>query len=258
MKNTFKPLLVGCMVLVFVFSTATAFFENERVQEQMEGTWTKAEDGAITDELQELFDKAMDGLEGVSYTPVELLETQVVSGMNYKFLCDSQVTVPNAEVKQAVVTIYESLDGKVEILDITDMNVKDIKGAQMPNPFIEAESLEEAEKGAGFTMEIPDSVEGYEGRRISYIEKDLIQIVYGDEETNLYVRKSSRNEDIAGDYSEYQKMENIYISGKTVNQRSNEEGIYTVTWFDGGFSYSITSSKAMSGGLVENLVVAIK
>ena len=84
------------------------------------GTWAPAEDGTMTDEMMDIFEKAMEGMTGVEYTPIELLETQLVSGMNYRFLCDAVTVVPGAESRKTIVTIYRDLNGNCSILDITD------------------------------------------------------------------------------------------------------------------------------------------
>ena len=119
MKNIMKKLIVSAMALAFVFSL-TAYAGSKSQPQQVVGGWTEEADEGITEELQTLFDKAMEGRLGVNYTPVKLLETQLVSGTNYRFLCDSQVVAPGAEVKQSIVTIYQSLDGRVEVLEITE------------------------------------------------------------------------------------------------------------------------------------------
>ena len=92
--------------------------------EELVGGWTQPASPAMTKEAQAAFDKAMEGFVGVSYRPVELLGTQVVAGTNYRILCDAQVVYPGAEPYQAVVTIYQDLDGNAEILDITELNTE--------------------------------------------------------------------------------------------------------------------------------------
>ena len=87
-------------------------------QPLVDGGWSKVEDGTITPELQEMFDKAMESLVGVNYVPLELLETQVVAGMNYKFRCESTVVYPGAQPKEAIVTIYKDPQGNLEVTDI--------------------------------------------------------------------------------------------------------------------------------------------
>ena len=120
MKEFKKALTVFGIALIVLSATACSTAKEEII----DGGWETVEDGEITTELQELFDKATEELEGVDYTPVKLLETQVVSGTNYKFLCDATVVSPDAETKQMIVTIYQDLQGNVEILDIQDAEQK--------------------------------------------------------------------------------------------------------------------------------------
>ena len=93
----------------------------EPKSEERVGGWTQPASPTMTKEAKTAFDKAMEGVVGVSYRPVELLGTQVVAGTNYRILCDAQVVYPGTEPYQAVVTIYQDLDGNVEILEITDL-----------------------------------------------------------------------------------------------------------------------------------------
>jgi len=83
------------------------------------GGWTEV-NSDMTEELQTIFDKAMEGLTGVGYTAKKLLAKQLVAGMNYKFLCDAKVVYPGAVATQKVVTIYVNLAGEATITSIED------------------------------------------------------------------------------------------------------------------------------------------
>ncbi len=85
---------------------------------QKTGGWEEAKDTAVTEEMKEMFDKASESLIGVDYTPTELIETQIVNGTNYKFLCEAQTVYPGAEKRTAVVTVYQDLEGNASILTI--------------------------------------------------------------------------------------------------------------------------------------------
>ena len=80
------------------------------------GNWT-----ALTDTVRKVFDKAFDGLEGVSYTPYALLASRTTaSGRQYRILCKATVVYPGAEMHYAVVDVYESLEGNANIIGVTD------------------------------------------------------------------------------------------------------------------------------------------
>lgn len=85
------------------------------------GRWTEKEDTSIDAQAQEIFDQATGELIGVDYTAVELLETQLVSGMNYKFLAEAKTVYPGAESRKVIVTVYRDLAGNVSILDIENL-----------------------------------------------------------------------------------------------------------------------------------------
>ena len=91
------------------------------VRTEVVGGWTQPGSPAMTDEAKAAFEKAMEGFVGVDYQPVELLGTQVVAGTNYKILCDAKGVYPGAEPYQAIVTVYQDLDGNAKILEITDL-----------------------------------------------------------------------------------------------------------------------------------------
>ena len=227
-------------------------------EEGLDGGWEAAQDGTITEELQALFDKAMEKVVGVDYTPIELLETQVVAGTNYKFLCESRVVAPDAETKQAIVTIYEDLEGNVSIIDISDTEEQGTGGFGIANPFVEVSSLEEAAGGAGFEMEAPEKVEGFEGKRISYIQGTLIQVVYGAQDNELCIRKGAGEDDISGDYEVYEKEEEMTAGGKTVLTKANADGIYTATWTEEGYAFAVSCDSPMTEELVEALTEQVR
>ncbi|MGN0996270.1 MAG: hypothetical protein ACI4PG_05145 [Candidatus Ventricola sp.] len=95
--------------------------------EPITGGWSVAEDNTISDEASALLSKALEGLVGVTYTPISYLGSQVVAGFNHCFLCKAAAVAPNAEPKLVLLYVYEGLTGNVEILDIVDVRL----GAEM-------------------------------------------------------------------------------------------------------------------------------
>lgn len=85
---------------------------------ELDGGWTKADTPVITDDFKKTFDKAVSELDGVDYTPVAYLASQVVAGMNHCVLCKATPVVPDAKTTYSVVYIYEDLQGNAEITEI--------------------------------------------------------------------------------------------------------------------------------------------
>ena len=86
--------------------------------EPIVGGFVDAEDKTITDELKDIFNKALDGLTGAKYEPVELVATQVVAGTNYKFLANGTKTTNPITKGTYYITIYKDLQGNIELKDI--------------------------------------------------------------------------------------------------------------------------------------------
>ena len=89
----------------------------------MAGGWTAAESPAITEKVQELVDRATEGLLGVDYVPAAYLGTQLVAGTNHCVLCQARAVYPGAKPYYTLVYLYEALSGNVEILDIETLDI---------------------------------------------------------------------------------------------------------------------------------------
>lgn len=87
-------------------------------------------DVEIPTEAKSAFDKAIDGLDGVAYTPVAYLGSQVVAGTNYAFLCYTKPIVLNPTPSLKVVVIYKDLNGNASINDFYDIDVASYRDAK--------------------------------------------------------------------------------------------------------------------------------
>ena len=98
--------------------------ENASTAVQLPGGWSFAEpqeDGMAA------FEKASEYLTGASYTPIRVLSSQVVAGMNYCVLCQAQVVVPEAKPYYTLAFVYEDLDGNAEFTQFKDLDLAQIK-----------------------------------------------------------------------------------------------------------------------------------
>ncbi|MBR4576334.1 MAG: hypothetical protein IKO25_03955 [Clostridia bacterium] len=104
------------LVLMMVAAAGCAFGEG------MVGGWAPAESPEITEDLQKIFEKGLEGLLGVNYTPVAYLGSQVVAGTNHAFLCQATVVAPDAVPSWKIVFLYQDLQGNVSVLNIADFD----------------------------------------------------------------------------------------------------------------------------------------
>ncbi|MBR1560499.1 MAG: hypothetical protein IJ646_09705 [Clostridia bacterium] len=79
------------------------------------------------DTLKALFDKAVEGLTGVVYTPVALLGTQVVSGMNYCILCHCDYTDTDTPYTGwALVYLNEAFGGEATVTNVVELDIEEL------------------------------------------------------------------------------------------------------------------------------------
>ena len=92
--------------------------EQTKEEPEVVGGYVDVEDGTLTNELKDIFNKALEDLTGATYEPQELVATQVVAGTNYKFLANGTKTTNPVTKGTYYITIYEDLQGNVELKDI--------------------------------------------------------------------------------------------------------------------------------------------
>ena len=90
-------------------------------QEVEDGGWTAPENAGITDGLAEVFDKATADIEDFEYVPVGLIESQIVAGYTYRFLCKAPEDNTETEPRSAVVEIFVDLEGNAKVVNIMEV-----------------------------------------------------------------------------------------------------------------------------------------
>ena len=126
---------------------------------------------------------------------------------------------------------------------------EDGENIQIPNPWQECASLEEAGKMAGFSFTAPETVDGYTEKYIAAIENDIAEVIFskGDnDDASLYFRKGKGTEDISGDYNIYETVEQQIIGDRAVTCKGHDGLVYTAIWNDGTYSYAVMCNAGMN------------
>ncbi len=74
----------------------------------------------ISGEAEGAFKEALNGILGVTYSPVAVSQ-QVVAGMNYKFFCNTQAATRYPNNGAAIVSVYKALTGPAHITHIQEV-----------------------------------------------------------------------------------------------------------------------------------------
>jgi len=160
----------------------------------------------------------------------------------------------------AIIACGKKEEAKQETTETTNVTQKE--STQIPNPFVEVKTLEEASKIAGFTLEVPETYEDYKKQVIQAIENDMIEVIYYDENSEhegLRIRKAKGTDDISGDYNEYKDVETVKVGDFEVTEKGSEGNISVAIWNDGTYSYAINVAEAsLTKDTIANLISNIK
>ena len=139
---------------------------------------------------------------------------------------------------------------------------EETENANMANPWVDCADLEEAADLAGFNIAVPDRIEGYPNTFIQAIENSMIQVYYSETDPGdgdrVLVRKGVGTDDISGDYGEYSEVEIAALHGVDVTLKGEEGLVYTETWTQDGYAYSVSADAGMSRDQAESLVELVK
>jgi uncharacterized membrane protein len=133
---------------------------------------------------------------------------------------------------------------------------------QIPNPFIDCTTLEDAQKLAGFTMTIPDAMpEGYSKTAIRAVKNKMIEVIYLNGDSEIRIRKAIGSEDISGDYAVYNETVETEIGNVKVTMNGNNGKVNVAIWSEGVNVFSITvncGGTGLDSSIIRTMVDAVK
>ena len=146
--------------------------------------------------------------------------------------------------------------------EVTEASTTQAQDYGVPNPFEIVDTLDEAAKIAGFSLETPTEYADYNSLVIQAIADDMIEVIYFDAEKThegLRIRKANGTDDISGDYNEYKEEIVVKLGELEITEKGNDGNISVATWTDGTYSYSINVDEALlNADDVSNLISNIK
>lgn len=117
------------------------------------------------------------------------------------------------------------------------------KDIEVPNPWVECETIADAEKLAGFTVILPKTIpDGYTQKSIEATEDWMVQIIYENSKNQITFRQSKGNDDISGIYTEYKENNTLTIGTLKITAKGNGDKVNVATWTNGEYSFSISAN----------------
>lgn len=107
------------------------------------------------------------------------------------------------------------------------------------NPYEECNTLAEAADITGFTLDIPEELNGCRIAEIIVWDGTMIEANYSD---NTMIRKGkSKEEDISGDYNDYDETQDVTINEIQVSISGNDNQCYKAIWNTDDYCYAIST-----------------
>ena len=93
------------------------------------GGWTVSTQAGsyLSGSQKKLFAKAVETMDGVNYTPVFLLASQVTAGTNYAFFCKAVTVTAEPVTSWKIVIVSKDLQGNASVSKVNQFNFKKIK-----------------------------------------------------------------------------------------------------------------------------------
>lgn len=133
---------------------------------------------------------------------------------------------------------------------------------QIPNPFVDCKTIEEAEKIAGFKAAVPQKMpDGYTQEAIRAVEHDLIEIIYGNGEKSIRIRKGKGSGDISGDYNTYKENNTVTVGKNQVTTKGNDGKVSVAVWEEGEYTYAVSADPTedgLSSSAVNDIISSIQ
>lgn len=141
-------------------------------------------------------------------------------------------------MKKLIINILVSIIMCFIITSCVKNNVK----FEALNPFIEEDSIQNASKIAGFTINIPDhKFDATYQRQFRAIKGKIIEVVYKSVDQWIIIRKAVFNgeEDISGDYNEYPEEHHLNYGDTKVVFKGSKGKVNHVFWHSDRYVYSV-------------------
>ena len=128
------------------------------------------------------------------------------------------------------------------------------------NPWSDWDSIEEAESATGFSFGLPEVIaDSYHAVTVRTLNNELIEVVYLDDDFEVCVRKQTGEEqDISGDYNEYETCTETTQNGGTVTNyhNSSNNAVKQLISYQ-GYSWSLVAPNGCWGDSNQDFVSKI-
>lgn len=135
---------------------------------------------------------------------------------------------------------------------------KEDNSTQIPNPFTEYKSVEDAKAAVSFDAVLPTKLpDEYEFASASTMGSDFLQVFYKKGESEIMYRVAVGSDDISGDYNVYDITETEKIKDSKVELKGDENKCSLAVWNDNESAYSLNSEKGIEKAEMTKIIESV-
>lgn len=123
--------------------------------------------------------------------------------------------------------------------------------AQLPNPMVAWDTLEEAEEAVGFALPDWKGLEGREIQEVFVIGGELLEVRYED---SLTCRMARGTQDVSGDYQVYAEETTRTVDGRDVTLKGEDGRVSLAVWNDGTYTWSLSWAEGVAPETLEGFL----
>lgn len=185
----------------------------------------------------------------------KLLVFTVTAAMLLSLAACAQSAKPAAKPDQPAQT--ETADSKN-----AQAETAETENVQIPNPWTDYDSKDDAAQAAGFDLAVPDEISSCSEKsyRVLSAEGDVMfETIYasGEDET-ARIRKAPGADDVSGDYNEYAETETVDVGGVRVTMKGADGLVKLAVWTNGDYSYVLSVENAIGQSDMAALVANVQ
>jgi len=199
------------------------------------------------------------GLQVTTYGENGKINSAIWTKNGFFYSIHTTSSLSHTKMKKIIkIVVNANIDNQdINISTQNDQNINQDNNVQIPNPFTDCTTLEEASRLTGFTLNVSETINEYELDHISVMNDEMIQVIYKNGENRLSIRKALGKDDISGDYNIYEEIKTMTIEDLKVTTRGANEKVGSAIWTDEKFTYSIFADSAISSEEVTNIIQMI-
>ena len=127
---------------------------------------------------------------------------------------------------------------------------------QIPNPWTDYASLDEAEAAAGFDLAIPDAVDGCSEKQVRALDADgdkMIEVIYASGENEIArIRKAP------GACNAYAEQTELTSGDAAVTMKGADGLVQLAIWQADGYTYAVSVENGLTADAMAELVAQVR